>query len=578
MKYLLSLIAVAVLLSCERDDNPEQLQVDFSQLNLNPRAVNFGAEIQTQVYGRILDQFGNPLAGAQIVAGSSSTESTAIGTFALDNVDALERLGTMTVSRPGYVTLTKSWVPTEGGAFLEIQLMDASVNATISSGMASVVEEEGLEIDFAGAFVAADGSAYTGNVQVSVQHLAADDPATQREMPGMLYGQEATESGTGLQTYGMLGVQLTDMAGNELQLAANEPASIRMPIAESQLATAPMAVPLWHLDEEAGIWIEEGMAYRNGDFYEGTVSHFSFWNIDYPIDTVTACIDVTSTTGSVPAGTNFRVTSPSLGTSYAPFNAVGSSCGLFVAGETVLVEVYDTCGTLLHTESVGPVTQNGQSLQVSTAIIAQQLTDFSIDVVDCNGAAVSDGYVMIQSGFFVYPFSIINGIVTGSFLACGSQTSFSVSGLSTSSGLYGSSYLNAAAPLNGYLQMCDAGDNYFMVNYNGYLVENSTQLSFTTDGSTFTIGNDGPFSCSAFYMGNEFTTGEKTSGFFESTGTFTLVVDLCYAVVDPDFHANVISVGHQSGDVWLIDLYGTANIFGGGSASPIYGTIRYVMP
>jgi hypothetical protein len=49
-------------------------------------------------------------------------------------------------------------------------------------------------------------------------------------------------------------------------------------------------VPLWHFDEASARWVQEGTATLGGtgaaQYYEGTVTHFSYWNADQVAETV----------------------------------------------------------------------------------------------------------------------------------------------------------------------------------------------------------------------------------------------------------------------------------------------------
>jgi hypothetical protein len=81
----------------------------------------------------------------------------------------------------------------------------------------------------------------------------------------------------------------------ELKLRTGKQAAIRYAIPAALQASAPATIPLWYYDSELGKWKEEGSATRNGDYYEGMVSHFSYWNFDHPV-TVT---DQATITGKV---------------------------------------------------------------------------------------------------------------------------------------------------------------------------------------------------------------------------------------------------------------------------------------
>ncbi|MFM9052041.1 MAG: FISUMP domain-containing protein, partial [Bacteroidota bacterium] len=130
-----------------------------------------------------------------------------------------------------------------------------------------------------------------GQVKVFTRMLNQEDPQYSTMFPG---GDLATVNSSGqlaqLESFGMLGVELEDGSGNVLNLDGNSTATVRMPIAANQLSTAPDSIPLLHFDEEKGVWIQDGYAHKSGSFYEGTVSHFSWWNCDIPLPTPTPII------------------------------------------------------------------------------------------------------------------------------------------------------------------------------------------------------------------------------------------------------------------------------------------------
>ena len=89
-----------------------------------------------------------------------------------------------------------------------------------------------------------------------------------------------------LASYGMIAVELESTAGEKLQIATGNSATLTMPIPSSIQSSAPATIALWSVNEQTGIWKEEGTATRSGSNYVGTVSHFSFWNCDISIPAV----------------------------------------------------------------------------------------------------------------------------------------------------------------------------------------------------------------------------------------------------------------------------------------------------
>ncbi len=80
----------------------------------------------------------------------------------------------------------------------------------------------------------------------------------------------------------MIEAILTDNTGlAEVKLASGKTAELKFPIDPSQTASAQSSIPMWHMNETTGVWKEEGEAVKTGNFFVGSVSHFSFWNCDY---------------------------------------------------------------------------------------------------------------------------------------------------------------------------------------------------------------------------------------------------------------------------------------------------------
>ncbi|CCO44358.1 hypothetical protein VIBNISOn1_1090072 [Vibrio nigripulchritudo SOn1] len=135
------------------------------------------------------------------------------------------------------------------------------------------------------ALVLEDGSKYTGRVKVSHSAINPSDSTFSETFPGgftgyVLNDQGATEE-VDIISYGIIAAEMTTTENppRKLKLASDKQATIKMAVADP--LTAPASLPLWHLNKETGKWEQEGTATLVDGFYEGKVSHFSFWNFDY---------------------------------------------------------------------------------------------------------------------------------------------------------------------------------------------------------------------------------------------------------------------------------------------------------
>jgi len=99
-------------------------------------------------------------------------------------------------------------------------------------------------------------------------------------MPGDLRGITTGGKEVALKTYGMMNVELQDDAGNKLQVASGQQATITVAVPSALQGTAPATIPLWYFNDSTGRWIQQGAGALQGSSYIGNVSHFTWWNYD----------------------------------------------------------------------------------------------------------------------------------------------------------------------------------------------------------------------------------------------------------------------------------------------------------
>jgi hypothetical protein len=134
----------------------------------------------------------------------------------------------------------------------------------------------------ASGLVDAAGAAATGNVTVKLSVI--DPKSNAAAMPG----DYTTSAGTSIESFGAIKVTLLSSTGAALNLAANKTATIRIPVSGG--ATPDATIPLFYFSETTGKWVEDGTATLQGtapnQYYEGTVTHFTYWNADRPLETI----------------------------------------------------------------------------------------------------------------------------------------------------------------------------------------------------------------------------------------------------------------------------------------------------
>ncbi|MBT8245424.1 MAG: hypothetical protein HKP48_05575 [Winogradskyella sp.] len=407
-------------LSTPNGENPTPIPVNFEE--------NFGSQVTADFFGRIVDEDKMPLEGVSIIVGSTTTTTDAFGVFSIKDANAFENFAYITARKAGYIDGSRSLVPsiTEVNQ-VEIMLLKEDITATISSGVIAEVNlGNGASVTFDGNFQTANGAEYNGDVKVVLKHLNPDDSDMTMMMPGMLYAQNLNGNPVALETYGMVAVELFSIGDESLQLADNSTAQIKIPLANNTI-NPPAIMPLWNFDDEKGYWIEEGEATLEGNFYIGNVSHFSFWNYDFPYPAVNLCITLRDVNGSPLSFNDFSIkinNESTTGSGYT--DKSGTDCGLVPKDKELTITVFNNiCPEENFTTTIGPF-----SFDLNTTVVVDWINDinFNGEFLNCDGEIVQNGYLQLSLGDNgnTEIISIQNGIIDYNFNNCGDETNYSV--------------------------------------------------------------------------------------------------------------------------------------------------------
>lgn len=233
---------------------------------------------------------GADLAGVAVALAGRSTVTAADGSYTLTAVPAGEGQ-VVTYSLAGYARGVAPVSVTSGAvAQASARLTPVSASQTVDATSGGVIGVAGSPAQVtlpAAGLVNASGAAATGPVRVELTVIdPASDPAN---MPGNYTAQTAGGGTAQIESFGALKVTLTDASGASLNLASGKTATIRIPLS-SRSAVPPASVPLFYLNETTGLWVQEGSASLTGtapdQYYEGTVSHFTYWNADRITETI----------------------------------------------------------------------------------------------------------------------------------------------------------------------------------------------------------------------------------------------------------------------------------------------------
>ena len=233
-----------------------------------------------------------PMADVAITAGGVSTKSASDGSFSLSNLAAADRL-IINATASGFAPATAiTQTRAEAAASVRIVLtpVGISTSVAIDTGGTFSIPNSTAQVQLpANGLVDASGAPVTGTA--SLQLTAIDPARDPAAMPGDYLAQAAAPGAapSPIESFGAIKVDLKDSAGQPLNLAPNQTAIIRIPVA-TRSTDVPATIPLYYFNPSSGLWIEEGSAALKGEgsgrYYEGSVKHFTFWNADRPQETI----------------------------------------------------------------------------------------------------------------------------------------------------------------------------------------------------------------------------------------------------------------------------------------------------
>ncbi len=246
-----------------------------------------GATVTTTIVGKIVDEAGQPVAGATVTGASLTVTTNKFGIFIIKNAKVSSSRCVVIAKKAGFFTAARAESPIVNGVtnmHLGMMTNTTAFTVTASTG-ATLALGNGATVKFdPNSFVTSNGTQYNGTVKVSARYL---DPARTDffdYFSGDNAGRQADNTEVGLKSVGVIKVELRDASGNTLQLATGSKATLSVPKPAS-MATAPATMPLWFFDETIGEWKEDGSATLQAGKYVGTVTHFTDWNFDYKGET-----------------------------------------------------------------------------------------------------------------------------------------------------------------------------------------------------------------------------------------------------------------------------------------------------
>ncbi|TMI94703.1 MAG: carboxypeptidase regulatory-like domain-containing protein [Bacteroidetes bacterium] len=417
---LLTILVIFIFLSCQKEvktDKPTTGGTTGTIVNSTP--------IQGNVTGKIIDNNNNAVAGATVKAGNNTTTTDSRGLFRFNNIQLDKYSAVITVEKTGFFKGYRVFSASANNTnFIKLKLVPKTLIGSIDAiagGSVSLPDNSKITLPASGVVVRSNSQSYSGSVKV---YAAVIDPTSadiSQIVPGSFQGTDANNYRVILTSFGMLAVELEGNSGEQLQIATGKTAKLRFTIPSSLRSTAPATIPLWSVDETTGLWKQEGSATKGMDYYEGDVSHFSFWNCD--VSSQTVFLEMTIVTAEGPLShVQVKLTRPNGASSYGYTDSSGHVGGQVPKNEALTLEVLNTCSQAIYTQNVGPFSTNTNLGTITVTLPPVNTLQITGSVVNCSNQPVPNGNVLVYFEGQLYNRSVNNGNFSLTITRCSNST------------------------------------------------------------------------------------------------------------------------------------------------------------
>lgn len=378
MKNAISILAILFLLvSCSDSNDPSSKQKE---------------NVKKIVSGRIVDENGNPISNATVKIGQASVNSNSNGLYKIANATDSSGFYLIHVQKSGYydsfrrirkseVSSSSSSISMKGKNKVTQFMSSQGTTVNLSNGGKVTIPANGICNELT-------KQPYNGSVDMFAFLANPDQEDYANDFPGDFTARETNGATTGLYSFGIHRIELYSPDGQKLNLKDGATARLMYPIPDIIKGKSIPEIPIWHFNENSGIWEESGKATIQGNYYVVDVKHFSVINLDWKGKTASVIVTVVDCEGNPVAGATVSLGSGQGSTDSEgkiKFINVPAEMGPNGLGAEHLIKVSATMNGGIT--SVEYTLRNLQENEVREVTIAVSSTSISGRITDCNDNA-----------------------------------------------------------------------------------------------------------------------------------------------------------------------------------------------
>lgn len=393
--------------------------------------------ITASLQGNILDENDQPAEGVIIKAGNQTTTTNAKGYFRINNASLDKKNALVIAEKSGYFKGIRHFSATAGTNYVSVKLIKKVLAGSITSGSGGTVSlSNGSKVSLPanGIIVASSGSNYSGTVNVYAQYIDPSSADIVKTVPGSFAAYDKDGKNVILTSYGMLAVELESAAGEKLQVKDGSTATLTSIIPAGAQASAPATISLWYVDEQTGLWREEGTGTKQGNKYTGTVKHFSFWNFDGSAPAVNLMLTLVNQNNLPIQYAAVRLSHPAnpwLTTGIAFTDSAGNVSGLAAANESLRIEMLEPCNEVVAFSLDIAASATDINLGNVSVINSASVTTVKGRLLNCTNQPVTNGAALIDHNYTtIHASTNALGEYQAAFVMCSSAFPFDVANIS----------------------------------------------------------------------------------------------------------------------------------------------------
>ena len=359
-------------------------------------------ELITTISGNLKDEFNENVSNATLSINGVNVNTNSDGNFVFNKIK-ISKNAVIIAKKDGYFDNYKTLQITKGanhfvqlGIFKKVETQNFSATKGGAVGISNQ-----LSVEFQpNSIVYENGNNYDGIVNVDMKFL---NPSKNSNLiPGSNLGIDANQKEVVLKSYGLAGVELRGVNNEKLQIKTGEKAKLK--IAISTKSTAPSSVKLSYFDAKSGYWKEEGTATKEGNYFVGSVGHFSYWNCVQQFELININ-GVIKDNSDIPVLSKIEVIDPidSVLFAYGYTEQDGTFEGKLPKNMQVslIINHLSTCNYSKYGTTVGPYSQD-TDLGILKTNIDTKLLKISGTVKDCNNSVLKGALVHLILGNSIY--------------------------------------------------------------------------------------------------------------------------------------------------------------------------------